>query len=142
LRPTFIDADVLIAAAKGTEELSAPALAVLYDPGRSFVCSDYLKLEVLPIATFFDRMEVVAFYEEFFGAVSHWVSSSPELSERALDLACRYGLGAVDALHVAAAEVVGAELVTAERPTKPMLRVGTSRVTSIRNSIDARRRGE
>lgn len=96
MKPTFVDADVLIAAAKGTEELSAPALAVLEDPGRSFVCSVYLKLEVLPIAAFFGRTEVVAFYEEFFDAVTHWVSSSPELSQRALNLACRHGLGAMD----------------------------------------------
>ncbi len=134
MKPTFVDADVLIAAAKGTEELSAPALAVLEDPGRSFVCSVYLKLEVLPIAAFFGRTEVVAFYEEFFDAVTHWVSSSPELSQRALNLACRHGLGAMDALHIATAEAAGAELVTAEKPTKPMLRVSSPQVISIRTA--------
>lgn len=132
MRTTFVDADVLIAAAKGTEELSAPALAALADSRRTFVCSDYLKLEVLPVATFFDRIEIVEFYEAFFDDATRWVSSSPELSRRALELACHYGLGAVDALHVAAAEATGAELITAEKPTKPMLRVGSIEVTSIR----------
>lgn len=133
MKPTYVDADILIAAAKGTEESSEPALEVLDDPARSFVCSDYVKLEILPNEVFFEKTSIVAFYEAFFETVDHWVAPSPELSARALDLACRYGLGAVDALHVAAAEVADAELVTAEKPTKPMLRVGPDRVTSIRN---------
>ena len=132
MNPTYVDADVLIAAAKGTEQISAPALSVLDDPERSFAASDYPRLEVLPNATFFERTETVAFYEEFFGAVDLWVPSSPELSRRALHLACRHGLGAMDARHVAAAEWAEAELLTAERPTKPMLRVSSPRVTSIR----------
>jgi len=127
-----VDADILISAAKGTETLSEPALEVLDDPERSFVCSDYVKLEVLPNATFFERTGIVAFYEAFFETVERWVSPSPALSARALDLACRYGLGAMDALHVAAAESADAELITAEKPTKPMFRVGPDRVTSIR----------
>lgn len=134
MKPTYLDADVLIAAAKGTEVFSAPALDVLDDPERSFVCSDYVRLEVLPNATFFERTGIVAFYEEFFESVEHWVPSSPELSARALDLACQHGLGAMDALHVAAAEAADAELVTAERPTKPMFRVGSPRVVSIRTT--------
>lgn len=133
MKPTYVDADVLIAAAKGTEAFSAPALEVLDDPERSFVCSDYVKLEVLPNATFFERTEIVAVYEEFFESVERWVPPSPELSARALDLACQFGLGAMDALHIAAAEAADAELVTAERPTKPMFRVGAGRVTSIRS---------
>lgn len=136
MKPTYVDADILISAAKGTETFSEPALEVLDDPARSFVCSDYVKLEVLPNATFFERTDIVAFYEAFFETVEHWVSPSPELSARALELACRYGLGAMDALHVAAAEMADAELVTAEKPTKPMLRVGSGRVTSIRSSIE------
>lgn len=135
MKPTYVDADILIAAAKGTEAFSATALEVLDDPERSFVCSDYVKLEVLPNATYFERTAIVAFYEVFFETVERWVPSSPELSARALALACRYGLGAVDALHVAAAERADAELMTAERPTRPMLNVGPVRVTSIRSPV-------
>lgn len=85
MKPTYLDAGILTAAAKGTEVFSAPA--------------------------------------EFFESVEHWVPSSPELSARALD-----------ALHVAAAEAAGAELLTAESSTKPMFRVGRPRVVSIRTS--------
>jgi predicted nucleic acid-binding protein len=38
----------------------------------------------------------------------------------AFDLACERGLGAIDALHIAAAINVGAELISAEKPTKPI----------------------
>jgi hypothetical protein len=38
----------------------------------------------------------------------------------AFDLACKYGLGAMDALHLAAAMSAGAEFVSAEKPTKPI----------------------
>lgn len=134
MKLTYVDADILIAAAKGTEAFSASALAVLDDPDRSFVCSDYVKLEALPNAAFFGKLGFVAFYQEFFEAVERWVPSSPELSRRALELACQYGLGAMDALHVAAAESENAELVTAEKPTKPMLRVASPQVTSIRSA--------
>lgn len=134
MKPTYVDADVLIAAAKGTEAFSESALEVLDDPDRAFVCSDYLRLEVLPNAVYFGNTATRDFYEEFFRAVIHWVPSSPEFSARAFGLACRYGLGAVDALHVAAAEAGGAELITAEEPTKPMLRVVSPRVVSIRNA--------
>ena len=132
MKLTYVDADVLIAAAKGTEALSEPALDILDDPERNFVCSVYLKLEVLPNAVFFGNTATRGFYEEFFDSVEHWVPSSPELAESAFDLACRFGLGAMDALHVAAAKARGAELVTAERPTKPMLRVTSPPVISIR----------
>ena len=37
-------------------------------------------------------------------------------------LAGKFGLGALDALHIAAAEQVSAELISAERPTKPIYR--------------------
>lgn len=47
-------------------------------------------------------------------------------------VACQYGLAALDALHVAAALSVGAEeLVTTERKTKPMYRVTGIQITSI-----------
>lgn len=130
MKPTFVDTGVLVAVTRGEEEAYEQALNVLDDPERSFVSSAYMRLEALPNAIFFGREEEVL--RTFFGRVARWVPSSPELSARAFELACRYGLGAVDALHVAAAETEGAELVTAEKPTKPMLRVVSPQVTSIR----------
>ena len=47
-------------------------------------------------------------------------------------LACQYGLAAIDALHVAAAFAVGAEeLMTTEKPTKPMHRVENISIVAI-----------
>ncbi len=117
---------------RGEDEAYQRAMKVLDDPERSFVSSVYVRLETLPNAVFFNREEEVEACESFFDQVARWVPSSPELSTRAFELACQYGLGAVDALHVAAAEAADAELVTAEKPTKPMLRVSPPQVVSIR----------
>jgi predicted nucleic acid-binding protein len=47
-------------------------------------------------------------------------------------IACKYGLAAMDALHIAAALSVDAkEFVTTEKPNKPMFRVSNIQVISI-----------
>jgi predicted nucleic acid-binding protein len=48
---TFLDASVLIAAARGNDELGTRAMAILDDGDREFVASPFLKLEVLPQPT-------------------------------------------------------------------------------------------
>lgn len=126
-----MDSGLLIAVAQGKDDVYEEALAVLDDPEREFVSSVYVKLEVLPNAVYMEHEDQVEAYKEFFDNVSRWVLSSPELSDRALSLAREHGLGAVDALHVAAAEAEGAELVTTEKPTKPMFRVSSAMVVSI-----------
>ncbi len=47
---TYVDAGVLIVAARGTDTLAAKALEILDDPRREFASSDLLRLEVLPQA--------------------------------------------------------------------------------------------
>jgi hypothetical protein len=47
---TFVDAGVLIAAARGGSEQAARAMEVLDDPEREFGASPFLRLEVLPQA--------------------------------------------------------------------------------------------
>ena len=131
MKATFVDSGLLIAVAQGKDNVYEEALAVLDDPEREFVSSMYVKLEVLPNAVYMERGDQVEAYQEFFDRVSQWLPSSPELSNRALDLAREHGLGAVDALHVAAAEAEGAELLTTERPTRPMFRVSSTTVISI-----------
>lgn len=128
---TFVDSGLLIAVAQGKDDVYEEALSVLDDPEREFVSSIYIKLEVLPMATWLGHEDQVKAYQEFFDDVSRWVPSSLDLSNRALDLAREHGLRAMDALHVAAAEAEGAELVTTERPTQPMFRVTSITVTSI-----------
>ena len=47
---TFVDAGILIAAARGTPALVHPVATILGDPDRTFVASVFLRLEVLPKA--------------------------------------------------------------------------------------------
>lgn len=132
-KQTFVDASVLIyAAVKPTAETFARrmrALQVLNDPSREFVSSHFLRLEVLPIAKFFSRQREVRFYETFFEGVAHW-SEDADLILPAEDIAAKFGLGALDALHLCAAEQFDAEFVSAEKLTKPIYRA-YSNISSI-----------
>ncbi|MFL6199767.1 MAG: type II toxin-antitoxin system VapC family toxin [Thermoanaerobaculia bacterium] len=129
---TFVDAGVLIAAARGTDLIAIRANQALGDPRRSFAASSFLRLEVLPKAVFHRRLDEVSFYDLFFSVVERWVDLDPDLVERAQSFASRFGLSAVDALHVAAALSVGAdELLTTEKPQKPIHRVKEVRVRSL-----------
>jgi predicted nucleic acid-binding protein len=48
-----------------------------------------------------------------------WIDPN-SIVQIAFDLASKDGLGAMDALHLAAAISAGAEFVSAEKPTKPI----------------------
>ena len=63
---TFLDAGVLIAGARGEDADRRRALEILADPGRRFVASSYLYLEVAPKATFHKRRVESAFYDRVF----------------------------------------------------------------------------
>lgn len=129
---TYVDAGVLIAAARAAEPLASRALVYLADPQRTFVSSEFVKLEVLPKPLYMQRQNEAAFYTTFFGAVVSWAQITAELLEQAYTLASNHGLSAMDALHVASAFAVQAEeLITAERPEKPMFRVTGLKVVSI-----------
>lgn len=107
-------------------------MEILDDPVREFASSDFVKLEVLPMPAYHGRAEEVAFYRAFFASVAHWAPVSGALSDAALEEACRTGMHALDALHVAAAIALGAvELVTAEGAAKPIHRTSRVRVLSI-----------
>jgi predicted nucleic acid-binding protein len=129
---TFVDAGVLIAAARGTPEVSERAMAVLDDPNRSFASSNFVRLEVLPKALFNKRPREAEFYDEFFRAVLHWPHDTDVVVTGAYEIAVKFGLAAMDALHVAAALSIGAdELVTTEKRGKPLHRMTEVRVRSI-----------
>lgn len=70
----FVDASVLIAAARksapDTRARKLRALAILNDPKREFVGSDFLKLETLPIARFFVKRRELKFYSDFFDSIT------------------------------------------------------------------------
>lgn len=130
---TFIDAGVLIAAARGTHELAERALEVLDDPGRDYVTSDFVRLEVLPKAVFNRQDAEAEFYRTFFDSARRTIKSSGTLVAEAQTEAETAGLSAIDALHIAAAKRAGcAEFVTTEKPTQPLFSVSDLTVTSIR----------
>jgi hypothetical protein len=52
---TFVDSGVLIAAARGADEVARRAMTVLDDPDRTFASSALVRLEVLPKALRHDR---------------------------------------------------------------------------------------
>jgi hypothetical protein len=130
MRRTYIDSSVLIAAARGTSE---KALHVLADTSiREFACSDYVRLEVIPKATYENRPKELAMYDEFFASVSVWLAFDVEHLRMAFIEACRSGLSAMDAIHVVAAVSGNCdELVTMEKPSKPLHRTTLVSVLSI-----------
>ena len=133
---TFLDAGVLITAARGTDKDSDKALQILKDRDREFAASQFLKLEVLPKALFNQRNLEVAFYEAYFDAVAHWATNIEQLLTVGYQEAAEFGLGAMDALHIAAAIATGAdEVITSEKPSKSIYRTHSIPVTSIFDAI-------
>ena len=129
---TYIDSGVLIFAAKGTTEAAALALPFLGDPNREYVTSDYVRLEILPKATFHNRVAEVAFYNLFFTTVSRSIPTSDALLQYALDEACKTGIQGLDAVHIACAVFAGAEeFITSEKTTTPIHRTRLVKVISI-----------
>lgn len=120
-RRTYLDANVFIAAWSGDEQTRGWARAVLDDPDRSFVTSDFVRLEVLPKPGFHRKAKETAFMQIIFEAAED-VPITPALVRRAMALATRHDLAPLDALHLTATETANAELITLERPDKPMCR--------------------
>jgi predicted nucleic acid-binding protein len=104
---TFLDAGVLIAAARGRGIIAVRAHTILDDPERVFVTSDYIRMEVFPKALYHRQSEEVLLYERFFSRAVQIVPPSVSLMQQAYTEACTCGLAALDAFHVAAAKVRG-----------------------------------
>jgi predicted nucleic acid-binding protein len=129
---TFVDAGVLIAAARGGTIQAARAMEILDDPDREFAASIFLRLEVLPQAVFNKRVAEVAFYEAFFSTVSRWATDLAAVTQNAMREASTLGVEAMDALHVAAAASVGAsELITTEKRSRSIHRATAVQVVTI-----------
>lgn len=132
LKKTYLDSGVLITAFRGVQSASLRANSLLNSSDRVFASSQFVKLEVLPKAIHHKQQDEAEFYETFFDAVSYWATDTEQITQDAYQLACNHGLAAMDALHVAAALLLKAdELITTEKPTKPMHRVIGIRVISI-----------
>ena len=112
--------------------MSGRAMSILDEPGRTFASSEFVKLEVLPKAVFNKKADEADFYMEYFRFVSHWPGNSDAIIKSAYEIGVKFGLSAMDSLHVAAALAVGAdEFVTTEKHDKPLHRVTGLRVLSI-----------
>ena len=129
---TYIDSGVLIFAAKGTTAAAALALPFLGDPNREYVTSDYVRLEILPKATFHKRTAEVEFYNLFFSTTTRSIPTSEALLTYALDEACKTGIQGLDAVHIACAVFAGAEeFITSEKTNKPIHRTSLIKMISI-----------
>ncbi len=131
---TYLDTGVLRAAYNGEHKLFEAAFAVIDDPDREFVITDFLKLELLPKPTYFKNTDEVNFYNDFFANAVETLETTPVKTSAALGIACAYGLSAIDAIHLqTAVEASIAEFVTTEKTTKPFFRISnpTFQLTSI-----------
>lgn len=129
---TYIDSGVLIFAAQATTANAALALRFIADPKREYVTSDYVRLEILPKATFHKRTAELKFYNEFFATTSRSIPPSAALEAYALEEACKTGIHGLDALHIACAVFAGAEeFITSENPNRPIHRTTLVKTISI-----------
>ncbi len=132
---TFIDAGVLIYAARSQGDLAERAFQILEDENREFASSIFLKLEVLPKAIYNQQSSEVKFYQAFFDEVSYWATELDKIIAAAYKESSHFGLGAMDALHIAAAVSVGAtEFITNEKPEKSIHRTQSIKIISIHPS--------
>lgn len=131
---TFVDSGILITAARGQDmALKLRALTLLNEPYREFASSRFVWLEVMPKAVWAKNIPEQKLYEVFFDAVIHWPDDYDAVISLAETEAAAAGLGSLDALHVAAAKLVGAdELVTIEKPSKSIYRTQSIKVVPIR----------
>lgn len=128
---TFLDSGVLLSAWK-RGEFHERARSVMDDPTREFLTSDTVKLELLPKPLFERRRAEVEFYNDHFNVAETSESFSAELGDSASALAKKYGLAAMDALHLASAIRQEAnEFITSELPGKPMFRLKELKVISL-----------
>jgi predicted nucleic acid-binding protein len=126
------DSGVLIDAARGIRtDHTRLALRYFIDPQRTYLTSPFIRMETVPKATYMKRSPEMAFYANFFGDPRvEWCREWEQMATIADEQARKYGLGALDAFHVAAAYLLGAdELVTTEKPERPIHRSQLVRVS-------------
>jgi predicted nucleic acid-binding protein len=89
-------------------------------------------MEVIPKAIYHKQTAEAEFYESFFSAVTYWADDIEKIMQDAYNIGCKYGLAAMDALHIAAALSISAEeFITTENPNKPMFKVPGIKLISI-----------
>jgi hypothetical protein len=119
---TFLDSGVLIAAARSLDPDGERALRFLEEPNRIFLTSPFVHLEVVPKAVFFKKQMERSFYDRYF-ANAVWYREVDKIEVAAHTEAAKAGLGAMDAVHLAAAHLSRAdEFITTEKPDKAIHR--------------------
>jgi predicted nucleic acid-binding protein len=127
MKRTYVDAGVLVRAARGNADLSAPAIEILCDPLRECVSSLLVRLEVLPRAQTSAEIE---FYETYFAQVAIWAPVDAQLLTAAVEEARSSGVTPWEAIHVVLAAAAGCqEFVTAEKAGAPIF--GSKRVVVV-----------
>ena len=119
---TFFDSGVLIAAIRSVGPDRERALQVLEEPNRVFLTSPFVHLEVVPKSIFYKKRLERSFYDRYF-ANAEWYREVGKIEAAAHTEAAKAGLGAMDALHLAAAHLSRAdEFITTEKPNKAIHR--------------------
>ena len=119
---TYLDAGASIATWRGPQPERSIAEGLFRDAGRVLIASPIVRLE---LARHRDNSAAeIAHFQGLFELVKVWVPLDDDLAMRARELRTEYGLGSLDALHVAAAEAgVADQFVTTEKHGKPIHRV-------------------
>jgi hypothetical protein len=99
---TFLDAGVLITAYATKRAFKNIVLDLLDDPDRIFLSSPFVLHEVCPKAIFNKRREEYGFYLEYFQRTVMF-NDVRLILEHAGQESARSGIGAMDSLHIAAA---------------------------------------
>ena len=129
---TFLDAGVLLAAARTTSSYRLKALTILADSRRKFVTTDFVKLETTLKCDYHGYQQQLAFYEAFFETVDIFYQDVEKIVAGAYQAGNQFGLNAMDALHLSAAFLTNAdEFVTTERPNSPFQNVKGIKILSI-----------
>ncbi len=129
---TYLDTGVLIAAWRGNHPVGAKSRALLDSTGRVYIHSFFLELELFPKPIFNKFYNEIEFYRAALGGFERVTITQTGLEKMALKIAGKYGLAAMDAIHIAAAiEGKAEEFITTEKSGKPICRVTEISVTSL-----------
>ena len=103
---------------QGSPAIQEPAGLILRDPGRVYLASPFVRHEISPKALFNQQAGEHRFYEGYFQRALFFDDLRAILSLAGNESA-KSGVGPMDALHIAAAHLLGAdEFITTERPGK------------------------
>lgn len=121
---TYLDTNILITAFQGRDQKIIDEIyCILEDSEREFIGSDFLRLELQPKPTYHKRQFEVQFMKEFLDQTEN-IAISDKVTQKAIELAGRYDLQPMDALHISAAIYARvAEFITLENPDKPMCKI-------------------